>query len=421
MTPGQRASLEAYLQQIEQRGGVEIVLAVLPTIGDLTIEEAATRLYEQWGIGKKETNRGILLLDAIQERKIRIEVGYGLEGALPDGKTGAILDSEAVPYLRVERRAEGVRGGPSRRGEDRARGGRTGSVDRRTSGPGLPPPGAIAHSRRGATRLHDDRPSLHFRVAIHWRRHGRTGGSIWTDRNGWIWWFFRGIWWKWGWFWGVRGRIERWRRRLARLLRRSPWGKTWRGFSNSSPRTWRQAAGGGHCAIVLYGSGASGHHIPGRSDLNLLVVVDDVTTSLLTRMQKRSGAWTKGGISTPLLVDRDFLRSSTDSYPLEILGMMSAYRLVRGSDPFEGIKVDPKDVRLQAEREIKAKELLLRRGYVESGGKESRVRAVLSASVPALEAILRGMLFLSGDDWKKSGPAFREACGKSLGRRWRRR
>jgi uncharacterized protein len=107
MTPGQRAGIEAYLQQIEQRGGVEIVLAVLPTIGDLTVEEAATRLYEQWGIGKKGTNRGILLLDAIKERKIRIEVGYGLEGALPDGKTGAILDSEAVPYLMEGRRAEG--------------------------------------------------------------------------------------------------------------------------------------------------------------------------------------------------------------------------------------------------------------------------------------------------------------------------
>jgi hypothetical protein len=175
------------------------------------------------------------------------------------------------------------------------------------------------------------------------------------------------------------------------------------------------AAGSGHCTIVLYGSGASGHHIPGRSDLNLLVIVDEVTISLMTHMQKSIGAWTKGGISTPLLVDRDFLRSSTDSYPLEILGMMSAYRLVRGSDPFEGIKIDPKDVRLQAEREIKAKELLLRRGYVESCGKESRVRAVLSASVPALEAILRGMLFLGGEDWKKSGPAFREACAKSLG------
>ena len=107
LTPGQRAGLEGYLQRVESQGGIEIVIAVLPTIGDLTIEEAATRLYEQWGIGKKGTNQGVLLLHAIEQRRIRIEVGYGLEGALPDGKTGAILDREAIPYLREGRMAEG--------------------------------------------------------------------------------------------------------------------------------------------------------------------------------------------------------------------------------------------------------------------------------------------------------------------------
>ena len=175
------------------------------------------------------------------------------------------------------------------------------------------------------------------------------------------------------------------------------------------------AAGGGVRAIVLYGSAVTGHHVPGRSDLNLLVVLDDVTLDILSRLQGRVGRWSKSGISTPLLVDRDFLSSSTDSYPLEILGMMAAHRVVRGSDPFEGLRVDPKDVRVQAEREIKAKELLLRRGYLESCGKDRHLRLVLSAAVPALEAILRGMLFWSGGDWKAAGPAFREACGTSLG------
>jgi uncharacterized protein len=70
LTQGQRAQIEDYLKGIEARGGIEIVLATLPTIGDLTIEEAATRLYEQWGIGKKGTNQGILL-DAIEQRRIR--------------------------------------------------------------------------------------------------------------------------------------------------------------------------------------------------------------------------------------------------------------------------------------------------------------------------------------------------------------
>jgi hypothetical protein len=175
------------------------------------------------------------------------------------------------------------------------------------------------------------------------------------------------------------------------------------------------AAGTGVRAIVLYGSAATGHHVPRRSDLNLLVVLDEVTLDLLSSLQGRAARWSKNGISTPLLVDRDFLPSSTDSYPLEILGMMAAHRVVRGSDPFEGLRVDPKDVRVQAEREIKAKELLLRRGYLESCGKERHLRSVLSSSAPALEAILRGMLFWGGGDWKSAGAAFRDACRDTLG------
>jgi hypothetical protein len=173
-------------------------------------------------------------------------------------------------------------------------------------------------------------------------------------------------------------------------------------------------AGSGLRSIVLYGSGASGHHVPGRSDLNLLVVVEEASLALLSGLQKHAGRWMKNGIATPLLVDRNFVSTSTDSYPLEILGMMSAYRVLRGDDPFEGIRIEPADVRLQAERETKAKELLLRRGFLESCGKERPMRSVLAAAAPAIEAILRGGLFLAGGEWRAHGPAFRQAAAKAL-------
>lgn len=75
----------------------------LPSIGERGVDDAANLLFEQWGIGKKGQDRGLLLLNAIEERRIRVEVGYGLEGALPDGKVGAILDEFAVPMLREGR------------------------------------------------------------------------------------------------------------------------------------------------------------------------------------------------------------------------------------------------------------------------------------------------------------------------------
>jgi uncharacterized protein len=104
LTEREAAALASYLQSVESRSGIEMVVVTLPTLGDEPVEDAANRIYEQWGIGKKGTDRGILLLDGIAERKIRIEVGYGLEGALPDGKVGSILDTYAIPLLRSGQR-----------------------------------------------------------------------------------------------------------------------------------------------------------------------------------------------------------------------------------------------------------------------------------------------------------------------------
>ncbi|MDM7917359.1 MAG: hypothetical protein ACE15D_04905 [Candidatus Eisenbacteria bacterium] len=163
-------------------------------------------------------------------------------------------------------------------------------------------------------------------------------------------------------------------------------------------------------AAVLYGSAVGGEYLPGRSDLNVLLIANEITTPLLDDLQKEMKSWRKMGITAPLLVDRPFLVSSTDSYPLEILGMLAGYQVLKGVDPFDGLMPRKEHVRLQAEREIKGKALLLRRAYLESQGNHGRLLAYLVQVVPAFEAILRGMLFLRDADWRKSGPALHEAC-----------
>ena len=65
------------------------------------MEEAAVKLFELWGIGKKNKDNGLLLLWSTGDRRVRIEVGYGLEGALPDGKVGAILDTYVIPKFKA--------------------------------------------------------------------------------------------------------------------------------------------------------------------------------------------------------------------------------------------------------------------------------------------------------------------------------
>ncbi len=77
----------------------QITVLTVNSLENETIEEYALQAFRQYGLGSNEKNNGVLLLLAPKDRKIKIEVGYGLEGALPDGKVGRILDSFALPYL----------------------------------------------------------------------------------------------------------------------------------------------------------------------------------------------------------------------------------------------------------------------------------------------------------------------------------
>ncbi|MEI7590667.1 MAG: TPM domain-containing protein, partial [Deltaproteobacteria bacterium] len=104
----QRQTLEIYCQDIYARTGVAIVVATFTNINDQPSEDFANRLYQAWGIGKKGEDNGLLILLAVKERKIRIETGYGVEGILPDGKIGEILDSFVLKHLRNDDYAQGI-------------------------------------------------------------------------------------------------------------------------------------------------------------------------------------------------------------------------------------------------------------------------------------------------------------------------
>lgn len=101
-------TMENLSREVLEKTGTSIVLAVLPTIGDNEPADYANRLYQSWGIGVRGTDKGVLLFLAVKERKIRIETGYGVEGILPDGKVGEILDTYVIPELRVGRYGQGL-------------------------------------------------------------------------------------------------------------------------------------------------------------------------------------------------------------------------------------------------------------------------------------------------------------------------
>src|SRR5665213_1868719 len=93
-------SLDQFLRQLHDQGGAQIQIAIVPSIGDVSIEEASIKMTDQWKLGKKKEDRGLLLLLAIKEHKVRIEVGQGLEGDLPDVTAQRIIREVIVPRLK---------------------------------------------------------------------------------------------------------------------------------------------------------------------------------------------------------------------------------------------------------------------------------------------------------------------------------
>jgi uncharacterized protein len=85
----------------------ELVVVTVPSMDGRPVEEYALNLFRQWGIGSKDQRNGVLLLVARDDREARIEVGYGLEGAINDAKAGAILD-KMIAYFRVDDYNEGI-------------------------------------------------------------------------------------------------------------------------------------------------------------------------------------------------------------------------------------------------------------------------------------------------------------------------
>jgi uncharacterized protein len=114
LSANQRSKLEALSRDVEQATTAELAIVTVPSLNGKTVDEFANEWFNDWGIGKDEVNNGVLLLVAPQERRVRIEVGYGLEALLTDGKCGEILDSAVVPRFRAEDFPGGIVAGAER-------------------------------------------------------------------------------------------------------------------------------------------------------------------------------------------------------------------------------------------------------------------------------------------------------------------
>ncbi|MDE6022548.1 MAG: TPM domain-containing protein [Muribaculaceae bacterium] len=95
-----RQAVNSRLHSLRNSTSAEVAVAVVPSIGDYTIEDFSEKVFTRWGIGKKDKDNGVLLLISPDSRQVRIQTGYGTEGILPDITCGHIISTAVIPNMR---------------------------------------------------------------------------------------------------------------------------------------------------------------------------------------------------------------------------------------------------------------------------------------------------------------------------------
>ncbi len=149
-------------------------------------------------------------------------------------------------------------------------------------------------------------------------------------------------------------------------------------------------------AVILYGSAARGDFLPGRSNLNLLLLLSAHDTEALGRYGKVHRRWNREHIVVPLMLTQEELQSSLDLFPLEYLEIKEHHVLLAGRDPFPDLDVPTRNLRLECEQELRGNLLRLRQRFVEGAGKPEAAAMLLPLSLTALLPCVRGLFRLLG-------------------------
>jgi uncharacterized protein len=105
----QKQDLEVMVSDLEKQTSNQVLIAIFPALDDESLEDYTNRLFEKWGVGQKSQNNGVLITVFLKEKKVRIEVGYGLEPQLTDAISSRIIRNEIVPAFQQNRYYDGLR------------------------------------------------------------------------------------------------------------------------------------------------------------------------------------------------------------------------------------------------------------------------------------------------------------------------
>ncbi len=156
-------------------------------------------------------------------------------------------------------------------------------------------------------------------------------------------------------------------------------------------------------SITVVGSSLTKDFRPGQSDINTVLILGEQTLDSLRRIAGLAKPMSKRKISPPLLMTASYIERSLDVFGIEFLEFQLAHETIMGDDPFAGLKINKKDVRLQCERELKAMLIRLRQGFIAAAANKKLVRDILISTTKGLLPLLRAMLWLK--DIERTAPA----------------
>lgn len=162
--------------------------------------------------------------------------------------------------------------------------------------------------------------------------------------------------------------------------------------------TQLKAAYGNHLSsVVLYGSAASGEHVPKKSDYNVLVLLDGIDAAVLASSSAVARAWHDAGNPPPMTMTVAEWRRSSDVFPMEYADILERHRVLHGAAPFDGITINREHLRLQLEQQVMGKLLHLRQGALLAGTDGKRQVALIEGSLSTIMVLFRAVLRLRGE------------------------
>jgi hypothetical protein len=150
-------------------------------------------------------------------------------------------------------------------------------------------------------------------------------------------------------------------------------------------------------SVVLYGSAVTGDFLPGVSGYDVLIVVERLGAAELKTLAAPLASWQQLGNPLPQLFTELEIAHSADVFPIELLDMQQSRRILFGPDPLAHAKTDMQHYRMQLERELKTRLLLLRRGYLASAPNADQIARLMGASISSFLVLMRAALRLYND------------------------